>query len=121
MNIIKKIAISFNVYSLYFVKSFWLNNGAQSEEYKLGSSFTILLVVNFSWIYFIHNQIQYNWKAVIFFVSCYHLLIGLLFNKDILGLVDQYKSLRFKRYYPFFIAYLIVGMILLFIDVFYYS
>lgn len=120
INTIKKIAISFNVYSLHFVRTFWLNDGSHSEEYKLGSSFTILLIVNFAWIDFIHNQIQFNWKAFLFFISCYHILVAVLFNKNILNLVEKNKSKKFIKYYPLFIAYLIIGVILLFIDVFYY-
>lgn len=120
INIIKKAVISLNVYSLYFVRSFWLKDGTSSEDYKLGSSFTILLITNFAWIYFISNQIPFNWKALLFFINCYHILIALFFSKDILHLAVCPKSIRFTRYYPLFVIYLIIGMILLFFDVLYY-
>lgn len=117
---IKDALISFNVYSYYFVKSFWLTDGNHSEEYKIGSSLTVLLIVNFGWIYFMNNQIPFNWKATIFFISCYDLLIAALFRKKIERIIENNKSKRFVRYYPFFIVYLTVGIILLFIDIFYY-
>lgn len=120
INTIKDFIISFNVYSYYFVKSFWLTDGNHSKEYKIGSSLTVLLIVNFGWIYFINNQIPFNWKAAVFFTGCYHLLIFAFFHKKITGIIERNKSKRFVRYYPFFIVYLTVGIILFFIDIFYY-
>lgn len=111
INTIKKIVTSLNVYSLYFVTSFWLKDGHHSTEYKIGSSLTILLIINFSWIRFIYHQVQFNWKATLFFVCCYHILIHLFFNRQILDIVNNEKSEKFKRYYYLFILYLVMGCV----------
>lgn len=120
VNIIKKVTLSFNVYSYYFIKSFWLNDGDYSEEYKVGSGLTILLIMNFSWIYFIFNQIEFNWKAAVFFVGCYHLFVQIFFHKEISNIVNNKKSKEFEKWYLVFIFYLIIGCVFLFLNVFYY-
>lgn len=120
INTIKKAIISFNVYSYYFVKSFWLKDDHRSEEYKIGSGLTILLITNFSWTYFIFNQIEFNWKAIVFFVGFYHLLVQFFFHNAISNVVSNKKSVRFENYYMVFICYLLVGCVFLFLNVFYY-
>jgi hypothetical protein len=66
LNVIKRVAISFNVYAFYFVRSFWLKDAPSSKEREHGQSLTILLIVNGSWIFFINHQIPFNWKASVF-------------------------------------------------------
>lgn len=117
---LNNIIIAFNTYALYFVRRFWLNDGNHSEAYKIGSSLSILMVAHFAWIRFISYQMQFNWKAVIFFVCIFHLLVSIVFNKNISNLVEKHGSKRFKRYYLFFVAYLLISVVLLFIDIFYY-
>jgi len=115
-----KYILSLNAYALYFVKNFWLNDGQHSENNKIGSSLGILMIVNFAWLDFINHFLPFNWKATLFFVCCFHLFISVFFSEEIVKLTDLKKSIAFMRYYPFFILYLSIGVILLFIDVFYF-
>ena len=117
---LNNIIVSLNAYSLYFVRRFWLNDGNHSDAYKIGSSLSILMIAHFAWIRFISYQIQFNWKAITFFVCVFHLLVSIAFNKKISNLVEECGSKRFKRYYLFFIVYLLTGISLLFIDIFFY-
>ena len=118
-NLINKYIISINAYALHFVKNFWLNDGHHSENYKVSSAFTTLLIIHYAWLYFINNFLPFNWKAVLFFICCFHLLVAVLFNHKITAIINQPKPARFMRYYLFFILYLSIGVILLFIDIFY--
>lgn len=120
INTINRLIISFNAYAYYFVSSFWLKGGHHSEEYKIGSGLTILLISNFSWMYFIFHQVEFNWKATLFFFCCYHILVQMIFHEKILNFVNKAKARKLDKGYMLFILYLIIGCILLFINIFYY-
>jgi hypothetical protein len=105
------IIISFNVYSLHFVNSYWLKRSSLSDDLKYSTSLSILFVLDASVILFISDHFEnVNWRLLIFIFGAYHLLIALIFNKRIIERVERYKLIS-PKYHFLFIGYLILGII----------
>jgi len=109
---IKKLVLAWNVYSYFFIANFWLKNGMHTKEYKIGASLTILIISNFTWIYFLYNLYAFNWRAVLFFICFFHITLSLCFLEDIETIVEQPKTKRFNDCYLVFLGYLFISAIL---------
>ena len=109
---IYKVLISLNVYSLYFVKSFWLKKTSFSPDLKHSYSLSILLLLHASIILLISKYWDtLNWKLFIAMFLFYHITIALIFNSEILKAVANFNHTPFSKYYPIFISYLLIGLL----------
>jgi len=108
-NIIINILITPNVYSLYFVISFWSKNNSTSKGTRTGTSLSILLVTQFSLLMFIDSIFGFSiWKNFFFVICVIQLGTSFFFEKKIYLVVFRFKESAFSKFYWIFIVYLLI-------------
>lgn len=106
------ILISFNVYSLYFVRHYLLGNSAFSPQSIYSYSLSVFLVVHSSMTLFLSNYIEnLNWRLIIFIGSVFNILMSILFEKKILKNVNEYKMTLYPRYSLIFLIWTGLGIL----------
>lgn len=116
MQQIYNMLISLNVYSLYFVKSYWLKEANLSPEGKYSSSLSIVLVTHASVILFVSKYYEWvNWRLCIVLLLFYHIAIAVIFSKRIEKVVNEFDTTELFKFYPLFLGYLLIGLVCLII------
>ncbi len=112
MRYLYNLLISFNVYSLYFIRTYWLNKTNLSSEGLYSSSLSTLSIVHASVVLLLNKYYDwFNWRLVIGILIFYHIAIALIFNKRIEEAVKTFNDGPLRRFYPAFICYLLVGVV----------
>jgi len=109
-----KLLISFNVFSLYFVKNTWFGKDhVASESYKYATSLCFIYLPGFIFLMILLQNKTGNYdemKAPLIFVGIVPIFIGALLSREIEAAAANFGNFKYRHYYFLYLIYITLGI-----------